>query len=182
MLLFETTTPVIIVLIAIRIIHIKIFFFFLDIIFWRCTVTKVKFKYTKSSLNGRKSTLRFVCAIKNNKIKWKYNQGAGASSQFCPTRCNQPTCEQTPTLVWGGGERNPYLIDQRCEAWLSPLSNGASPRCSPVDLSGLLRSLSGWASCFSPLVVRIFDRSSKTKRFRRQQKAEATLLQWTRNW
>ncbi|TNN80926.1 hypothetical protein EYF80_008931 [Liparis tanakae] len=47
-----------------------------------------------------------------------------------------------------------------------PLSNGASPRCSPVDLSGLLRSLPGWASCFSPLVVRIFDRSSKTKRFR----------------
>lgn len=64
----------------------------------------------------------------------------------------------------------------------SPLSNGASTRCSPVDLSGLLRSLPGWASRLSPLVVRIFDRSSKTKRFRRQQKAEASLLQWTRDW
>lgn len=63
-----------------------------------------------------------------------------------------------------------------------PLSNGPSRRCSPLDLSGLLLSLLGWASCLSPLVVRIFDRSSKTKRFRRQQKRRPTLLHWASDW
>lgn len=103
---------------------------------------------------------------------------AEAGRELQPPRSFGPAAHlQTNTNISMSYGRSAYLIDQRCEPWLSPCLMVHPSRRSPVDLPGLLRSLTGRASRLSPLVVRIFERSSKTKRFRRQQKAEASLLQ-----